>query len=263
MEEYRFLWAPVVIFVAGFFLLRLAGKRAVANMSSFDLFVVAAMGAALGGSITVPGSLSLTLLGVLMLVLTYLGWSYLMLNKNMRVMMVNKPSVLVHKGHISETGMRDARITIPELLGHLRLKGYPSLTDVEFAIMEEAGEISVIPKASARPLQPGDLQLHVQPTPRPVPVIIDGDWIEDNLLALGSNKNEVIMKLQAQGVLAAKIKELTLVTLDEQGTVWYDAQDASVDGQKAPQQYASPQQALTAVLAPEARQATEKNKAGK
>ncbi|ARU62226.1 hypothetical protein CBW65_15345 [Tumebacillus avium] len=259
MEEYRYLWAPVVIFIAGFFLLRIAGKRAVANMSSFDLFVVAAMGASLGGFITVPGNLSKTLIGVLVLVLTYLGWSYLMLNNKMRVVLKNKPSILVHKGHISETGMREARITVTELLGHLRIKGYNSLADVEFAIMEEAGEISVIPKASVRPIQPGDLDLQVPPVLRQVPVFIDGEWIEDNLKVLGSSKNDVIMKLQAQGVLAAKIKELTLVTLDEQGTLWYDAADKKPNGQKPPKQYDSGEQATTGVPTEASKQATEKN----
>ncbi|ASS75935.1 hypothetical protein CIG75_13860 [Tumebacillus algifaecis] len=56
----------------------------------------------------------------------------------------------------------------------------------------------------------------------PVPVLIDGTWIEDNLNTLGCNKNDVIMQLQGQGVLAAKIRELSLVTLDGQGHIWYD-----------------------------------------
>lgn len=67
------------------------------------------------------------------------------------------------------------------------------------------------PLGARKPIQTG-----------PVPVIIDGDWIEENLKELGRNKNDVIMQLQGQGVLAAKIRELSLVTLDGRGEVWYD-----------------------------------------
>lgn len=259
MEPFRFLLAPAVIFLAGFFLLRVAGKRAVANMSNFDLFLVASMGSALGGFVTNPNSLTQTLLAAGTLVLTYLGFSYLAMNNQFRKWVMAKPSVLVARGHINERGLKDARMTIPELLGHLRIKGYNAIADVEFAIMEEAGEISVIPSASVRPVHPADLHLRVPPESQPVPVVLSGDWIDDNLKVVKKDRAYVLANLRAQGIAEEKVSELTLVTVDQRGIVWVDIDDKEAAGGEPPAQYESPDQADTGVLSPEAEQVTNKN----
>ncbi|HEU4963660.1 MAG TPA: DUF421 domain-containing protein [Bacilli bacterium] len=258
MESLRYLWAPVFIFIGGFLLLRLAGKRAVANMSNFDLFLVTSMGSAMGGFIT-QNSLPKTLAGVAMLVLTYLGFSFLALNNTFRKWFMAKPSVLVTRGHVNERGLRDARMTIPELLGHLRIKGYSAIQDVEFAVMEEAGEISVIPKSDNRPVQPGDLHIQVPPATQPVPVIVSGSWIDDNLKVVNKDRAYVIGNLRARGIQEANIQALTLVTVDQRGIVWVDVDDIQVMGGNSPKQYESPEQADTGVLSPQAEQVTQKN----
>lgn len=220
MDDYQFLWAPIVIFVAGFLLLRVSGKRSVSNMSNYDLFLVTAAGTGLGGFLTNYGSLAKTLLGVGILGLTYIVFSSSILNNKFRRFVLPKPALLIHHGDVQEAGLREARITVPELLGQLRMKGYTSVADVEFAILEAAGEISVIPKADKRPLQPSDLGLQVPKAEQPVPLCIDGSWLEDNLQRAGVTKGEVEQQLQEQG----KTGKWTLVTIDSQGRLEADVQ---------------------------------------
>lgn len=246
MEAYRYLWAPPLIFLVGFLLLRIAGKRAVANMSNFDLFLVSSLGSSLGGFITAPGSLGRTFIGVTLLVATYLGFSFLVMNNSIRKWVLAKPSVLINKGHINERGLRDARMTIPELLGHLRIKGYPVVGDVEFAVMEEAGEISVVGKKQTT-------------GGRAIPVLLDGEWIVDNLHEAGVSKINVLSVLSQHGIEPDQVGQLTLVTVDDTGGVWYDTHDRPKSGGQTPKQYESLDQAATGVLSQEPARITAEN----
>ena len=102
-----------------------------------------------------------------------------------------RPSILIEKGEINQKELRDLRITLNDLQEQLRIKDIYSFSDVEFAIMESNGELSVIPKASKRNVTLSDLGIKENEIYLPVVVISDGTLYERNLLKLNIDSGKL------------------------------------------------------------------------
>ncbi|MDK2805510.1 MAG: hypothetical protein PWQ94_674, partial [Thermoanaerobacterium sp.] len=98
-----------------------------------------------------------------------------------REMICGKPTVLIDKGKILTKELQKERYNINDLLEELRVMGYPNIADVEYAILETNGCLSVIPKVDKRPVTPNDLNLTPQYEGLPLPIIIDGKIIHKNM----------------------------------------------------------------------------------
>ncbi|MFC4769161.1 DUF421 domain-containing protein [Effusibacillus consociatus] len=242
-----FVNALIVFFIA-FALMRVMGKRAVAEMSAFDLIVVILLGSMLATPLSSQRSVTQTVVTGAFVALVYFAFSFLMLNNTARQALHAKPTVLISKGNINETGLRQARMTIPELLGYLRVKGYSTVADVEFAILEEMGEISVIPKSQNAPVTPKDLNIATAPASLPVPIIVEGEWLDDNLSYLQKSREWALDQLAMQAFDPEDAKKLSLVQVEPDGTLTIDINEPAFQGQFPPGQYMSSEQASTAVM---------------
>lgn len=92
------------------------------------------------------------------------------------------------------------RITVNELMMKMREKNAFSLADVEFAIMETDGELSVLTKADKQPVTPLQMNIKAESEGLMKAVIIDGNLMEENLKAVGVDKNWIKGELQKQNV---------------------------------------------------------------
>jgi uncharacterized membrane protein YcaP (DUF421 family) len=92
-----------------------------------------------------------------------------------------KASILIENGHINETEMARIRYSLTDLLEQLRLKDIANIADVEFAILETSGKLSVILKAQRRPVNPEDLQIPTAYEGLPLTLILDGKIQRNNL----------------------------------------------------------------------------------
>jgi uncharacterized membrane protein YcaP (DUF421 family) len=106
-----------------------------------------------------------------------------------RGIIYGKPSILIEHGKILEGELRKQRFNINDLLEQLRIGGYPSLEDVEYAILETTGDLSIIPKSNKRPVSPEDLNLEVRQEELPTTAIIDGRILSHNLKLKGLDEN--------------------------------------------------------------------------
>ena len=104
------------------------------------------------------------------------------------------------------------------LLGQLRAKGYPNIADVEIAILETSGEISIIPKSQKRSVTPEDLNLPTEYEGLPIPLIIDGLIQEKNLALTKLDSNWLNMELKNRGISSAK--NVFFASLDTQGNLF-------------------------------------------
>lgn len=102
-----------------------------------------------------------------------------------RGIIYGKPSILIEHGKILENELRKLSFNINDLLEQIRLNGYSSVDDVEFAILETSGKLSTIPKATKRPVNTSDLNLDVSRSELPITVIIDGRVLSSNLKLRG------------------------------------------------------------------------------
>ncbi|MFZ5645503.1 MAG: DUF421 domain-containing protein [Bacillota bacterium] len=108
--------------------------------------------------------------------------------------------------------MKREHITISHLLAELRLAGYTSLNDVQYAILEETGQISVIPKPDKRPLQPSDLAMTPTDEGLPITLVIDGEIIDRNLSMAKRDREWLDSQLDALGITEEGVKRISLAT---------------------------------------------------
>ena len=106
-----------------------------------------------------------------------------------------------------------------ELLSQLRVKGFTDTQNIAIAIMEETGNLSVIPKSAYRPVQPNDLNLNVKREYLPIPLIMDGQILNYNLRYLKLDQDWLMNEVEKMG---ETIKKITLATLLDNGKLFID-----------------------------------------
>ncbi|MEN6316559.1 MAG: DUF421 domain-containing protein [Clostridiaceae bacterium] len=127
-------------------------------------------------------------------------------------------TVLVENGQIIKKNLLDARITIDNLLGQLRIKNIFSLSEVELAMVEPSGKINVIKKASGLPVTRKQMKLPLKNVSIPTVLVYDGKVQNENLKMLGHDLNWLDGKIKTKGVL--QIKDVFLAVLEGDGTLY-------------------------------------------
>lgn len=222
----RFLLTPITIFIVGYLLLRIVGGKSVSKMNSFDLLFVLILGIILTEPL-VSKDTFLSFYFSLIFVLLYFIISRTLIKRKFSWMLNYPPIPLVRDGDILEDGLQEVSMTTEELLAELRLKGYTHSEDIQLAMMESVGRISVIPKAYRRPLQARDIQLEPIPEFIPIPLILNGQLLSSNLDYLHKDDKWLDMQLKASNYSLENISDVTLATLNSDGTVRVDAETNS------------------------------------
>ena len=105
----------------------------------------------------------------------------------MRELICGKPSMLIYRGKINEEVLKKERFTINELQERLRGNNIVNIADVEYAILETNGEVTVIQKPNKRNTIPEDFNIMPEYEGIPYDLVIDGVIMNDNLKAIGKN----------------------------------------------------------------------------
>ncbi|MBQ9276500.1 MAG: DUF421 domain-containing protein, partial [Clostridia bacterium] len=105
-----------------------------------------------------------------------------------------KPVILIEKGNVLPSVMKELNMTVDDVMEALRGSGYFSPGDVEYAILETNGSMTVLPKSEARPCTPSDLGVKISPATLPVTVIMEGDFIGDNVAKIPYVTKERVLK---------------------------------------------------------------------
>lgn len=177
----------IIMYFVVIIIMRIMGKRQIGELQPSEL-VVALVIADLAA---IPlSSLNIPLLSGIIPILTLFILEELISFTTLKSIRARKlfsgtPSIVIERGLILEKEMAKQRYNINDLLEQLRLNGFPNVNDVEYAIIETSGELSVIPKAAKEPVTVGDMDLEHEPNILPVTVITDGKVIESNLLVSG------------------------------------------------------------------------------
>jgi uncharacterized membrane protein YcaP (DUF421 family) len=194
--------------------MRISGKQQIGQLQPYEL-VVAIMIADL---VAIPMQnkgipLLSGIIPILTLLVSQLFLSYLsMKSLRARAIICGTPTILIEKGKILTSQLQKERYNINDLLEELRVKGYPNIADVEYAILETNGSLSVIPKSDKRPVTPQDLNLTPQYEGLPLPIIIDGRIMHQNMQKAGIDMewlNEQLKMWKIQNV-----KEVLFASLD-------------------------------------------------
>jgi uncharacterized membrane protein YcaP (DUF421 family) len=140
----------LVLFGAVYLLLRIVGRRELAQMAPIDFILLIVLGDAIQQGLTqddysVTGALIVIFtIAIIQVALGFATFRF----KRIRVVMEGEPMVLVENGRIIEKNLRRARIAAEELAEEARLSQVASLDDVAWAVLETSGKVSIIPKRS-------------------------------------------------------------------------------------------------------------------
>jgi uncharacterized membrane protein YcaP (DUF421 family) len=135
-----------------------------------------------------------------------------------RKLIDSEPVVIIEKGKILDNNMKKIRLTLDELTMMLRENSYFTISDIESAILEANGQLSVQPKAEKQPLTPSDISLMPSYKGLTRDVIMDGKILENNLNYIG--KNEHWLKKQLLGYGVHEISEVFYAGLDSSGNFY-------------------------------------------
>jgi len=200
-------WLNILLRSAGLFfltlfLVRLIGKQQTSRLTFFDLvtaIVIAVIVAAISLNLITGlagGLIALAVWTILPALIFLLSIKY----KSVRDIVQGKEEVLINHGKVLEDKLMEARLTPEDLLSQLRKKDIFSFADVEFAVMEPTGEVSVLLKKDKQPLTANTAGTSVGPESVPQTVMMDGIMMDEPLTAMGLNRKWLHTELEKVGV---------------------------------------------------------------
>ena len=120
-------------------------------------------------------------------------------NKTMKEILGPQPCILIEKGEIKQENLKTVRFTINELISEVRLKGYSDITEVDYAILESNGKLSVIPKPEFKNPTVQQLNLPYINNGIAHPVVINGELNAQSIAESGKTGEWVLKTLSSQG----------------------------------------------------------------
>jgi len=194
--------------------MRIMGKRQIGQLQPFEL-AVAIM---ISDLATVPmQNTGIPLINGIIPILTMLAAQILisfiaLKSTKARDIICGRPSILISAGRINEKVFRNELYTINDLLEQLRSKDIYNIADVEYAILETNGQLSVVPKAAKRMITPEDLNIIAKYEAPAIDLIIDGDLIAANLEHVNLDKPMLEKELNKLGI--KRIKDVFFASMD-------------------------------------------------
>ena len=204
----------ILLYMVVLISLRIMGKGEIAEMNTFDLVItlliaeVAALPMENNNIPLINGIASVTGLTLIQIVVSYLTLK----NRKVRTFLCGAPSILINKGRIDYKELEKQRVTIDELLEQLRIEGYFKVCDVQYAILETDGNLSILPSPSYKDI-PTKCFEHL-----PMSLIIDGYIIDKNLRIVGKDKKWLYEILSKKNI--KNKKDILLLSIDENDKVF-------------------------------------------
>ncbi|MHB8158540.1 MAG: DUF421 domain-containing protein [Desulfocucumaceae bacterium] len=218
----------LILFTAVVIALRLMGKRQIGQLQPFELVIIimiSELAAIPMGNTGIP--LARGLVPILTLLVAQVFLSYISLkSERAREVICGIPSVLIENGKIVEGELKRLRYNINDLMEQLRLKNIPNIADVEYAILETSGQLSVIPKSQKRPVIPEDMNLPTRYEGLPATLIIDGYLFEKNLNRI--NLNEEWLRAEFLKFNVHNLKDVLFASIDTEGKLFFQEKSKAV-----------------------------------
>ncbi|MCX7714182.1 MAG: DUF421 domain-containing protein [Clostridia bacterium] len=201
--------------------LRIMGKRQIGELQPSELVVaimISDLAAVPMQTIDIP--LLSGVIPVFTLVIAEIAMSFItMKSKTMRKFITGQPSIIIYNGHINEKEMEHLRFNINDLLEELRMNNYPNIADIEVAVLETNGQISIIPKAEARMVTIRDLNIkNAQKEGLPFMLISDGELNEKELRRSGKSREWLEGELKKKN--AKSVEDVFIASLDINGSLF-------------------------------------------
>ena len=203
----------IILYIIVLIVMRLMGKREIGQLQPFEL-AISIMIADLASVPMTELGIPITngIIPILGLLIMHMLISIInMKSLKMRTIMSGQPSLLIYRGKIDEKVLRKERLTLNELEEKLRSNNVFNLGDVEYAILETNGEVTVIQKPEKRNVIAADLNISPEYEGISYDLVIDGKIMEKNLKLIGKDEKWLMTQLKK---FDAKPENTLIATID-------------------------------------------------
>ena len=203
----------IVLYLVVLIVMRMMGKRQIGELQPFELAIsimIADLASVPMTELGIPltnGIIPILGLLVMDLIISWLN----MKSINFRKIVCGKPSILIYRGKIDEKQLKKERFTINELQERLRGDDIFDIADVEYAILETNGEISVITKPEKKNVTLEDMKIDAVYTGIPYDLVIEGKVMHENLKAIGKDEKWLDNELKK---IKTKSSNLLIATIN-------------------------------------------------
>ena len=197
-----------------FLITKMLGKKQVSQLSLFDYVIGISIGNFAAEmtinleSTEIHGIWAVVLFGLFAYIVNVLTMKSIWLRR----FFMGTPTVLIQNGKILEKNLKKVKFDLNDLLEEVRIDGYFDLSQVEYAIMEANGSLSILPKTEYKTVTVGDMKLKTPKEGLCANVIIDGKIMYNNLDKIGKKEKWLNSQLKVKGY--SDISKILLATID-------------------------------------------------
>lgn len=196
--------------------MRVMGKRQIGQMQVSELVITILLSELAAQPIAddrIPLVFAVIPIGVLISIEVILSFAVTRISF-LKPIFDGKPSILINKGKLCENELLSVRISLEELLSQLRVAGISTISDVEYAILEHNGQLSVIPKKRSSPPNSYDLNLTIPEPGLAHAVVIDSKISDFDLELIKKDRKWLNSRLKRQNI---DLSDILLFTVDDSG----------------------------------------------
>lgn len=214
MEILKVVLTSVLSAAALFVIAKVMGHKQMSQLDFFDYITgitIGSIAAELATELEEPLKplIAMVVYGVITVILTTITSKL----PKMRKFINGTPTIIMNNGKIYRKNLKKAKIDLSEFMVMCRQEGYFNLADIQTAIFEYNGRLTVLPVSIKRPLNPEDMNLSPQPEYISTEVIMDGRILEDNLKRMGLDAKWLEKQIKEQGF--KNVKEIFLGICDQ------------------------------------------------
>lgn len=209
----------IILYILVLVVMRLMGKREIGQLQPFELAIAIMIADLASIPMTESGiPISNGIIPILGLLVMHLLISLLnMKSITARKIVCGKPSILIYRGRIDEKVLKKERFTINELQERLRASNVSNLGDVEYAILETSGQVTIIQKPNKRGTIPEDFNIMPEYEGIPYDLVIDGKIMTENLRSIGRNYEWLKKEAKKFGI---QPEQALIMTIDGKGQIF-------------------------------------------
>ena len=217
---YIILIRTIILFIVVIFSLRIMGKRQIGQLQPYEL-VVAIMVSELASlpmqDTRIPlihGVIPIITLLIIQIIISLLELKF----DKARAIIDGKPSIVISRGRLVISELRNQVFTVNDLMEELRINGYFSIEDIEYAILETNGQLSIIPKGSTESVTKKDMNINSKDKTLPLTIISEGNIIYENLNLL--NLDEQWLNSQIKNANLNNEKDVFIAIMNSEGKLF-------------------------------------------
>lgn len=188
----------VGLFILVFIVMRLLGKTLLSQWTAYDLVTIIFLSYAALESVKIHSFLHATIC-IISIGILYIIISKLSMFQFLSSLIIGEPTILIKQGEIIQKNLKQIRYSLVELLSATRSFGYPDIKDIEYAILEPNGKISVIPRKELQPLTVEHFHFDVEYKGLPLALILEGRIQKRNLALIDKDEKWLQNKLKEKG----------------------------------------------------------------